>query len=70
MRLPDDFIKNKDACKTCRKRCKPEYCCDTCGLNCIGRVTCPLFNYTPTVKKRKQRETRAMRLEKQWKTNI
>jgi len=58
-----DLIINRELCNTCDLReakCyakKPLCCCD-CNLKCIGRYVCPIFNYSPTLKKRKARMTR------------
>jgi predicted amidophosphoribosyltransferase len=54
-----ELIINKEACNGCQMKCNssPNCCCD-CKKNCSGRLVCPIFNYSPEVKKRKERMTR------------
>lgn len=60
-----ELITNKEACNGCLMRCgsSPNCCCD-CIKKCLGRSVCPIFTYSPEVKKRKERMTREKMFKK------
>ena len=62
----ENLILKKEACKDSTMKCgkTPNCCCD-CPKSCAGRLVCPIFTFTPEVKKRKQRSTFAMRREQE-----
>ncbi len=66
-----ELIINKEACNGCIMRCKASQdCCCSCTKKCVGRSACPIFNFTPEVKKRKERMTREKMFKNMFDTQI
>lgn len=59
------IIINKDACNDCNMCCgSVSGCCCECKKSCAGRWVCPIFNYSPSPVKKKERMSKGKLFKK------